>query len=131
MTEYLLLQAVSLIIIKLHHFFNVNNKSKYYSSGGLWKQGRKFRHNVACFHDTQRRTSGKVKVPATFAVWKNNFIHIIGQLKFQMKKIYILKVNHWNDLLKVNKVFIFIAFANLKLIFKCFSIWALKVLSDL
>lgn len=32
-TEYLLLQAVSLIIIKLHHFFNVNNKSKYYSSG--------------------------------------------------------------------------------------------------
>lgn len=75
-TEYLLLQAVSLIIIKLHRFFNVNNKSKYYSSGGLWKQGRKFRHNVACFHDTQRRTSGKVKVPATFAVWKNNFIHI-------------------------------------------------------
>lgn len=85
MTEYLLLQAVSLIIIKLHHFFNVNNKSKYYSSG-VNLDCRKFRHNVACFHDTQRRTSSKVKVPAIFAVWKNNFTHIIGQLKFQMKK---------------------------------------------
>lgn len=52
-------------------------------------------------------------------------------IKISDEKKYILKVNHWNDLLKVNKVFIFIAFANLKLIFKCFSIWDLKVLSDL
>lgn len=52
-------------------------------------------------------------------------------IKISDEKINILKVNHWNDLLKVNKVFICIAFANLKLIFKCFSIWALKVLSDL
>lgn len=45
-------------------------------------------YQFTCFHDTQRRTSSKVKVPAIFAIWKNNFTHIIGQLKFQMKNKY-------------------------------------------